>query len=99
MPNKWKQVNENLTRSLIDKINSLPAPVKIAIGFLPGGGAATSYAYLHRWTIIETAEHYQKQGKLDGQSRSALQSYKSALKKEQHAYNMLLQALSRLNLG
>lgn len=88
---KWN--NEALTRYLVDKISDLPPPVKMAVGLLPGGGTAVSYADTHRWSILKLADHYAKAGKLDVKAQNALRSYKQALSAEQKTYNQLLDAI------
>ncbi len=87
--------NEKLTRFLVDKISSLPPPAKMAVGLLPGGGSAMSYADTHRWSIVKLADHYAKAGKLDPKALQALQSYKQALASEQKAYNRMLDAMKQ----
>jgi hypothetical protein len=91
----WKHFNQRLTKTVVGKINSLPAPIKVAVGFLPGGGAATSYADVHRWTIVKAAQSLQKKGKLSKEAGNALRNYSSALSSEQRTYSRLLQVLEK----
>lgn len=95
MDHTWKQVNQTLTRTIIEKINALPPPLKTAIGWLPGGGAATSYADAHRWTIIKAAEHYRKEGKLSKEAGQLLTAYHTTLAAEQRTYKQLLETLEK----
>jgi hypothetical protein len=96
MLSNWKRKNEALTRNLIDKINKLPQPIKFAIGFLPGGGAATSYADIHRWSVLKLAKHYEAEGKLTKEASSALHAYETKLLAEQQAHERLLSVLAKI---
>lgn len=89
------QQSRALTRLLMKQLESLPRPVKAAIGFLPGGGIVLEAADTHKWAVINLAHHYATTGKLSPAARQALAAYDHAHAAEFRAYDKLVRLLGQ----
>lgn len=90
----WTEDNRRITRVVLQKIASLPAPLKTAVGAIPlvGNLANVAFGYTenHKFMIVKLAKRLDQEGKLSSSARSHLHSYERALEQEQRAYNSFL---------
>ncbi len=93
MLERFKSANRALTRKMVGALENLPAPVKTALGTVPGPSLAMKYVELHREWILRLADDYARNNKLSRDSVQALRRYRQARRDEQRAYHELVCAL------